>query len=287
MTNFSLIVATIGRTDQLGNLLQSLTQQTVRDFEVIIVDQNPEGFLADILAHYSPLMKITHLRSNRPGASRARNIGIDRAVGKIITFPDDDCELPPDLLKSIGEIFRRSPALAGLTISSRDKHFRGSIGRFATRGGTITKFNILKRCIEAGIFLRRESLDGHRFDESMGVGAETPWWSDEGPDLLLAVMSDGGRIEFYPEIVIFHPDPVREYDKKAIVRSMKYGRGRGHYLRKHAYPFWFVLYVWGLYVVGVFWGIAQLNLGKTKYYLNGLRGRIQGYLDGLERPVPG
>ena len=175
MTKFSLIVATIGRRDELRELLESLKQQSHRNFEVIIVDQNPDGFLLDIVANYSSAIEIIHLVSDRPGASRARNIGIAHAKGEIITFPDDDCAFPPNLLRSISDIFRQSPDLSGLTISSRERHSDGRVARFSRHGGQITKFNILKRCIEAGIFIRRESLGNHRFDELMGVGAESRW----------------------------------------------------------------------------------------------------------------
>lgn len=276
---FSLIVATIGRRDELTNLLESLLGSRGCEFEVIIVDQNPRGFIGDIVERYSTQMNLIHLRSDRPGASRARNVGIPYARGEIVAFPDDDCELSGDLLGMVSDIFRRSPDLAGLTISSRDKGSEGSIARFAGHRGPITKFNILNRCIEAGIFLRRQSLNGHRFDESMGVGADSPWWSDEGPDLLLAVMRDGQRLEFVPEIVIFHPDPVRDYDERALLRSFRYGRGRGHFLRKNAYPAWFVIYVWGLYVIGIFLGVIELRWGKVRYYSCGLKGRVMGFFD--------
>ena len=280
MIRFSLIVATIGRKRELEALLSSLTRQLTRDFEVILVDQNPEGFLDDLICAYSPLLTMTHLRTTRRGASHARNLGIDRAVGEIITFPDDDCEYPPDVLARITERFAGSPGLSGITVASRDKDSGGRIVRFAGRAGQITRFNILNRCVEFGIFVKRPALARYRFDESMGVGAEgSSWWSDEGPDLVLSMMKGGHTFQFVPQIVIFHPDPVWKYDEKAIMRSFRYGRGRGHYLRKHAYPLWFVGYVWSLYIAGICFGVAQSKPGKIKYYWSGLRGRVAGYFD--------
>lgn len=284
MIQFSLIVATIGRKRELAALLSSLARQNARDFEVILVDQNPGGFLDDLISPYSTVLPITHLRTVRRGASHARNLGIDKAVGKIVTFPDDDCEYPQDLLAMVGDLFEEAPGLSGITVASRDRHSDGRISRFARRGAPLTRFNILNRCIEFGIFVRRDALDKHRFDESMGVGAEgSSWWSDEGPDLVLSMMKRGHRFKFVPEVVIFHPDPVWKYDEKAIIRSFRYGCGRGHYLRKHGYPMWFVGYVWSLYVAGICFGVAQLKPGKAKYYWRGLRGRVTGYFD--RRPI--
>jgi glycosyltransferase involved in cell wall biosynthesis len=47
---FSLIVATIGRTAELRSLFESPAVQTHRDFEVIVVDQNPDDRVVQTLA---------------------------------------------------------------------------------------------------------------------------------------------------------------------------------------------------------------------------------------------
>ena len=282
VVKYTLVVATIGRRAELAALLASLANQSFREFEVIVVDQNPEGFIDDVISDYSSVLRIAHLRTNRRGASLARNIGLETARGQIVTFPDDDCEYPPDLLAKVDLALDQLPEFAGISVASRDKQSVRRIVRFSGKAGELTKFNLLNRCVEFGIFLRRESLAKSRFDELMGVGAEhSSWWSDEGPDLLLSMMNEGMRIYYVPEILIFHPDPVFKFDGKAIRRSFMYGCGRGHYLRKHRYPLWYVIRVWGLYVVGAILGICQLNPRKAKYYWSGLQGRIKGYVQKL------
>jgi glycosyltransferase involved in cell wall biosynthesis len=103
----SLIVATLNRVTELERLLNSLEAQSYRDFEVLVVDQNPDERLLPVLDAHDGLT-IRHLRSQR-GLSRARNVGLRVAGGDIISIPDDDCWYPPDLLRNLTEWFEAHP----------------------------------------------------------------------------------------------------------------------------------------------------------------------------------
>src|ERR1700749_1024458 len=103
----SLIVASLHRTAELERLLASLETQSFRDFEVIVIDQNPDQRLADVLGKH-PVLNLSHLRCP-PGASRARNMGIKAAQGEIIGFPDDDCWYSTDLLQTVSKWFASHP----------------------------------------------------------------------------------------------------------------------------------------------------------------------------------
>lgn len=274
---FSLIVPTINRTEELVELFESLVKQSYKKFDVIVVDQNSDDRVKNIIKKFSSQLKITHIETVQCGASKARNIGIERAQGGIITFPDDDCEYPTELLEKVNKILDKEIKYDGISLSSKDKSRIRGIARFDRKRKDIYKFNILKCCIEFGIFIRRESLGNIRFDERLGVGASTPWWSDEGPDLLLRLINENRKFLYIPELTIYHPNPVWRYDKNTAIRSRRYGCGRGQYLRKHKYPLWYVVYVWNLYVVGIVIGIVQFKPGKIRYYFKGLEGRILGY----------
>lgn len=273
-----MIVATLGRDKELRLLFDSLREQTFKDFEVIVVDQNEEDFIADIVKDYANSLTINQIRTRSRGASAARNRGLESARGEIVTCPDDDCEYAPDILERVLKLFRENSSWTGLIASSSDKDNHGAVSRLATEQGLITKFNILNRAIEFGIFVRASAIKDFFFDEDLGVGSKSPWWSDEGPDFVYRLIQKGAVFIYIPSIVIFHPNPTLVYNEKTLTRSWRYGLGRGRYLKKHRYPFWFVLYVWSLYVAGIMIGIAQLNRGKIAYYYHGLKGRIKGYL---------
>ena len=89
LPSFDLVVATVGRVDELERLLGSLERQTHRGFTVLVVDQNDDDRLRPLLAAH-PALDIAHLRS-APGLSRARNAALGAADGGLVAFPDDDC----------------------------------------------------------------------------------------------------------------------------------------------------------------------------------------------------
>ena len=95
---FSLVLATVDRSDELERFMFHLNQQICRDFELIVVDQNQDNRVELILAPYFDKFPILHIKSNELGASKGRNMGFKYVSGEIIGFPDDDCWYASDLL---------------------------------------------------------------------------------------------------------------------------------------------------------------------------------------------
>src|SRR5258708_3050813 len=106
---FSLIVPTLNRREDVERLLFSIAAQSCRDFEVIIVDQNADDRLGDICREFARRMPLMHLKVESKGAARARNHGLGFAKGRIINFPDDDCEFTPELLELVATRLQQNP----------------------------------------------------------------------------------------------------------------------------------------------------------------------------------
>lgn len=109
---FSLIMGTLGRTAEVGRFLASLQRQDHSEFELIIVDQNPDDRLGSLIADYSRYFSIVWLDSPK-GLSRARNIGLAQITGDVVAFPDDDCWYPDGLLSYVASRFERDAQLDG------------------------------------------------------------------------------------------------------------------------------------------------------------------------------
>ncbi|MBU1307564.1 MAG: glycosyltransferase family 2 protein, partial [Alphaproteobacteria bacterium] len=104
---FSIILTTYNRSDLLQDALASVGSQTLRDFEVILINDNGEP-VEHLLAAYD--FPITYIRQGRnQGLSAARNAGLRLARGRFVVYLDDDDIYLPDHLAVLAKVFERQP----------------------------------------------------------------------------------------------------------------------------------------------------------------------------------
>lgn len=90
----SVIIATYRREESLERALNSLTKQTYKNFEVVIVDDNADKTWNEkvykIISKFNGI-SVNYIKNNENfGSAKSRNIGIDASKGEYITFLDDD-----------------------------------------------------------------------------------------------------------------------------------------------------------------------------------------------------
>ena len=247
---FDLVVATLGRVDELEALLDSLEQQTHRDFRVLVVDQNDDNRVEDVIRPCE--LDIVHLRAPA-GLSRARNEALAHLRADVVAFPDDDCIYPDDLLERVAS--RLTPDLDGLT--GREPWWPAGPAR-------LTRENLWNRAISFTIFLRRSVVERvGPFDETLGL----PDSSGEEIDYLIRALDAGARIDYDPTLVVEHPAKVR--DLAAV--GARDGASLGYILRKHRYPPRVVARMLVRPAAGV---VAEPR--RARFHLETLRGRLRG-----------
>lgn len=274
---FSLIMATVGRTEEVRVFLDSLSSQTFRDFELIVVDQNPDDRLAPILAPYEKESPVLRLRSEK-GLSRARNVGLEHAGGEILAFPDDDCAYLPDTLERVDRFFTDNPGVSGITGRSVDEKCNTTGGRFSRESGEVNRFNVWARGISFTIFVRAADVEGLRFVQTLGVGAGTAWGSGEETDYLLKLLERGGKVYYDPGLMVVHPPAFPTYDAKARRKAYAYNCGMGHLLRRHGFPWRVRLARLARPLGGTALSAGSLRFGKAGCYWSGFRGRLRGMI---------
>lgn len=269
---FSLIVATLGRDAELGHLLDSVLAQGRDDVEVIVVDQNADDRLVPVLAPFRGRIPLLHLRTPRPHANAARNLGLARAHGDLVAFPDDDCLLPPGVLDRVDRVFRHDPTLAVLTGPAASPAGGLGSGRWRCEAGAIDLRTVWTSVIEFNLWLRRDvakALGG--FDERLGPG--TRFGSAEGNDLVARAIRAGHRAVYDPALRVVHPDKRRT--EIAAARARVYGAGLGLALRRHA-PLSSILTFLFRPIGGLLRALLRRDALEARYFAATLRGRIEG-----------
>ena len=269
LPSFDLVVATVGRVDDLGRLLDSLERQTHRAFAVRVVDQNEDDRLRQVLAAH-PGLDLAHVRSQR-GLSRARNAVLGSLDADVVAFPDDDCTYPEGLLERVARRLDEDPGLDGVTGRAAAPDGASSPS-WKSESAALTRENLWNRAISFTIFLRRELVARvGAFDEQLGLGSGTPWHSGEEIDYLVRAVDAGARIEYDPSLVVTHE--VRD-DGDLGFRD---GASIGYLLHKHRYPPRVLARMLARPVGGVAVSLARRDRERAGFHAATLRGRLAGY----------
>ena len=100
----TIIIPCYNASGTIGRCLESIFKQTVRNWEIICVD---DGSLDDTVSRIKTFESVTVLvNSINRGAAYSRNRGFRHASYSNILFLDSDVFLPPDFLKKISSIER-------------------------------------------------------------------------------------------------------------------------------------------------------------------------------------
>jgi Predicted glycosyltransferases len=268
----SLIVATVGRIAELERLFESLREQTYRDFEVIVVDQNPDDRLKELIQQFGSDMTIRWVKSTR-GLSRARNVGLKYATGDVVAFPDDDCWYHNHTLRCVVNEFEDVAECDGVLGASVDETGRRTMIKGAKKPTWISAKSALWTAVSYAMFFRRDAVDRvGGFDEALGVGAGTLWGAGEETDFVIRLIKSGMRIWYNPGITVVHPQSI-----ETPQRTTSYGMGNGRVLALHFSS----LFFWGYIVPRALAGIAVAAVtrpsdAKRRWY--GLVARIRGWV---------
>jgi glycosyltransferase involved in cell wall biosynthesis len=277
---FSLIMGTYGRAEVIRHFLNSLNEQTYRDFELIIIDQNPDNHVAQICEPYMGELKINILRTDKRGLARARNIGLSHICGDIIAFPDDDCQYPPELLSNVHEFFLNNPNYSILTTSAFDKKKSQCYSWFCKEPGELEAKKILRMCTSFGIFIKRNT-SLIRFDEQFGVGSL--FGSAEEVDYVLRLLQKGNRGYYQSNFQVYHNQ--RDIENMSSKEVYQYSLGLGAYLKKHCcfgQKLSLVDVTINLVIVrpigAILLAILKADFKKLKWHWARFKGRIRGFL---------
>ena len=229
--DFSLILATVGRVNEVDKFIQSVVncKYNINKVQLIIVDQNKHDLIKEIINKYNNILKIDYIKSDKEGLSYNRNIGIKYAEGRIIAFPDDDCEYLEDTLESVYNAILNldNDIVLGRII---DRDLNDVIRKWPKKEKRINKMNFFVLHSSITTFIDSNSfIDMPYFDEELGVGAR--YGSCEDTDYIYRLLNKKLGVIYTPEVILYHPKKEEENLNKNRIK--KYGEGFGAFCKKN------------------------------------------------------
>ena len=131
---FSIVLPTYNRPELLRRAISSVCRQTFRDFELIVVDDGSTMSCCSVLPDPRDV-RIELIRNpSNLGVASARNVGMEAARGRYISFLDDDDEYRSSFLSSTYACLKNTRAGIGLSWCSAEyiRYAQGAAGRQRT-----------------------------------------------------------------------------------------------------------------------------------------------------------
>lgn len=230
---FSVIMPLYNRGGTVGRAVQSVLDQTLQEFELIVVDDgSTDGGAEKVAAVSDPRVRLIRLAENC-GGNAARNTGIREARGAILSFLDSDDLYLPHKLETVARIFDERPDVDAVldsfrSIERRDGGEKDCRNPSIDGSDAISKALFTRRLWKAtpSISVRREAaIRAGLFDESlrrrqdfdflarlaraakMVSIPEITWLKAYAPD---AITRDLDR--FMPDLIAFWERHPRLYD---------------------------------------------------------------------------
>ena len=195
----------------------------------------------------------------------------------LVGFPDDDCTYPDDLLERVARHFAGRADLDGLTGRTAD-----AVGRSASGWPGTTRLLDREHVWHGGnsatSFLRAELVRRvGAFDESLGLGAGTPWSSGRTPTTSCVRSISVRALSTTPTIVVTHE--LRGADGLTGIGARE-GGGVGYILGKHRYPVSTVAKMIVRPLGGTLVSLLHRDTGRARFHASTFRGRVRGYRAG-------
>lgn len=139
---YSVIIPVYNRPDEVDELLQSLTQQSFKDFEVIVVEDGSSIPCKSVTEKYQELLDVHYYDKPNSGPGQTRNYGAERSKGEYLIILDSDCILPEGYFLAVEEELQHEaadafggPDRAHESFTNIQKAINHSMTSFFTTGG--------------------------------------------------------------------------------------------------------------------------------------------------------
>ena len=203
--NYSIIVPVYNRPDEVDELLESLTHQVFRNFEVVIVEDGSDKRCDEVCNRYKDLLPLRYYYKKNSGPGNSRNFGVDYANGDYVIILDSDVVVPPHYLSAIDEELSREQCdffggadAAHTSFTPVQKAISYSMTSFFTTGGIRGGKKKLDK------FYPRSYNMGVRRTAYQALGGFSRMRFGEDIDFSYRLIENGYKSRLFPEAWVWH-----------------------------------------------------------------------------------
>jgi glycosyltransferase involved in cell wall biosynthesis len=217
----SVIIPVYNGEKTLKMCLSSVLNQTYKNYEVIVVDNNSTDRTKEIIQHFkNEDSRIRYVFEPKKGRGAARNAGVRAAIGVIISMTDSDCIVPENWIEEITQPIRKGEEAAVMGFE------KGIIGNYWTESiQEITQAHVQRsiygkyvNCLDTKNFSIKTSLI-----KQLMFNPELKALEDY--ELFLRLKKHC-KIRFLPEVLVKH------YHKTSLLKVAKVNFERGYWIKK-------------------------------------------------------
>jgi glycosyltransferase involved in cell wall biosynthesis len=220
--NYSLIIPIYNRPDEMDELLESLTHQQFKDFDVWVIEDGSSTPCEEVCKKYEEQLNIHYIFKPNSGPGPSRNYGMEVSTGDYFIIFDSDCIIPPEYMQEVDNFLQQKyvdcfggPDAAHESFSPTQKSINYAMTALFTTGGIrgggekLGKFQ--PRSFNMGISKKA-------FETVGGFGKIHP---GEDPDLSFRMWENGFDTALISKAHVYHK---RRIDfKKFSLQVYKFG----------------------------------------------------------------
>ena len=213
---YSIVVPVFNRPDEVDELLQSLTTQQLKDFEVIIVEDGSEKTCKDVCEKYAGILDLSYYYKDNSGPGQSRNYGAERANGEYLLILDSDVILPEGYLAAIDSHLAANngaqqgiaafggPDAAHPSFTDTQKAISYSMTSFFTTGGIRGGTGKRQQRSALDKFYPRSFNMGIRADVYKELGGFSKMRFGEDIDFSYRIVEAGYQPRLFPDAWVWH-----------------------------------------------------------------------------------
>lgn len=248
---YSVIIPVYNRPDEVDELLDSLTRQSYKNFEVLVIEDGSSVPCKEVTERYTGKLDVHYFTKPNSGPGQTRNFGAERSKGDYLIILDSDCIIPEGYFEAVEKELADSPAdafggpdRAHSSFSNMQKAINYAMTSFFTTGGIRGGKKKMDK------FYPRSFNMGVRRETYRALGGFSKMRFGEDIDFSIRIFKGGYACRLFPGAWVYHK---RRTDLKKFFKQVhNSGIARINLYKKYPESLKLVHLLPAIFTVGVF-----------------------------------